>query len=201
MTDSSMTPPGLTDAIKAEATAAAERIAIGYDNPTDPVLRKYLEWQRAVRGGDIARLGLEIEVFGAGWHAAIEHRGNADPRLEDVEVDDGWLVETTSECTCGTGGLPGHIPGCGSIPIAPLDEVLQAHAIVNGSGTRTTTIDLVTLVMSHPVTGATWSVGCGSVESAWKRADNEAARGYVIVRVEVTTVTRYETQSTAEVTR
>lgn len=139
--------------------------------------------------------------FDAGWDAAITYRGITDPRLEDVEVEEGWLVETTDECTCGTGGLPGHIPGCGLIPMAPLDEVLEAHSIVSGADTRKTTIDLVTLVVSHPKTGITWSIPCGNVEAAWRRADNETVLGHVVNRVEVTTVTRYETQSTAEVTR
>lgn len=46
----------------------------------------------------------------------------------EYAVDSGWLVEVVNEHTCGTaaGGYYGaHEPGCGMVPVARIDDLLN----------------------------------------------------------------------------
>lgn len=45
---------------------------------------------------------------------------------EKFAVYGDWLVEVVEGYTCGTGGLPAHMPECGMTPIAPIEEVFEA---------------------------------------------------------------------------
>lgn len=163
-------------------------------NPRDEA---YVTWR--AQNDNVSTVGV---AFDAGWNAAIVHRGTADPRLADMAIDEGWIVETDDECTCGTGGLPGHMAGCGSIPVAPLDEVLEAHAIVNGADTARTVVTLYTVVVRHPG-GSRAYLPASTETDAWARGDNilRTSSGSVIERVEVATVTSYQTIARTEVTR
>ena len=38
-------------------------------------------------------------------------------------LESGWLAEVVRECTCGTDGMPGHMPGCGLYPIVELSDL------------------------------------------------------------------------------
>lgn len=50
-------------------------------------------------------------------------------------VENGWLFEYVNEHTCGTGrdGYFGaHEPGCGTVPIGKVDDILRDAAAVSG---------------------------------------------------------------------
>jgi hypothetical protein len=54
-------------------------------------------------------------------------------------IDCGWLVEVVDEHTCGAG--PGsygglHEPGCGTIPVARVDDLLRALSDLNAVRAR-----------------------------------------------------------------
>lgn len=82
------------------------------------------------------------EPWGAGGRGDSAHHRACVMSAETYGVENGWLVEHVNEHTCGTGrdGYYGaHEPGCGTVPIAPVEQVLQTEPRVRAAAMQEAT--------------------------------------------------------------